>query len=86
MRVLTYTCPWPGNLVEKNEDKHVLVQHFANANSSLSFSLFYVTADHPKSDEYFSDPRLAAYAVPYSQAVPGYRISCPSSLLSSSLM
>lgn len=28
-------------------------------------------ADHPKSDEYFSDPRLAAYAVPYSQAVPG---------------
>ncbi|KAH9692889.1 DUF4091 domain-containing protein [Citrus sinensis] len=23
-------------------------------------------ADHPKSDEYFSDPRLAAYAVPYS--------------------
>lgn len=22
-------------------------------------------ADHPKSDEYFSDPRLAAYAVPY---------------------
>ncbi|XP_056177270.1 uncharacterized protein LOC115669811 isoform X2 [Syzygium oleosum] len=26
-------------------------------------------ADHPKSDEYFSDPRLAAYAVPYCQAV-----------------
>ncbi|PSR99714.1 TPR repeat-containing protein [Actinidia chinensis var. chinensis] len=26
-------------------------------------------ADHPKSDEYFSDPRLAAYAVPYSQVV-----------------
>jgi predicted FMN-binding regulatory protein PaiB len=39
MRVLTYTCPWPGNLVEKNEDKHVLIQHFANANSSLSLSL-----------------------------------------------
>ena len=53
---------------------------------ALSLSLFYVTADHPKSDEYFSDPRLAAYAVPYSQAVPGYRISCPSSPLSSSLM
>ncbi|KAJ4701901.1 Alpha-1,6-mannosyl-glycoprotein 2-beta-N-acetylglucosaminyltransferase [Melia azedarach] len=26
-------------------------------------------ADHPKSDEYFSDPRLAAYAVPYRQPV-----------------
>ncbi|KAK6131194.1 hypothetical protein DH2020_035065 [Rehmannia glutinosa] len=26
-------------------------------------------ADHPKSDEYFSDPRLAAYAVPYSPVV-----------------
>ncbi|KAL3022773.1 hypothetical protein AAZX31_04G032700 [Glycine max] len=28
-------------------------------------------ADHPKSDEYFSDPRLAAYAVPYKQVVFG---------------
>ncbi|XP_058785328.1 uncharacterized protein LOC131660173 isoform X3 [Vicia villosa] len=28
-------------------------------------------ADHPKSDEYFSDPRLAAYAVPYKQVVSG---------------
>ncbi|MFS7892628.1 hypothetical protein Hanom_Chr00s000686g01655001 [Helianthus anomalus] len=27
-------------------------------------------ADHPKSDEFFSDPRLAAYAVPYSPVVP----------------
>ncbi|KAL0360702.1 UNVERIFIED_CONTAM: hypothetical protein Sradi_3754700 [Sesamum radiatum] len=26
-------------------------------------------ADHPKSDEYFSDPRLAAYAVPYRPIV-----------------
>ncbi|XP_010060928.2 uncharacterized protein LOC104448739 isoform X2 [Eucalyptus grandis] len=26
-------------------------------------------ADHPKSDEYFSDPRLAAYAVPHCHAV-----------------
>ncbi|KAL4559460.1 hypothetical protein LXL04_031598 [Taraxacum kok-saghyz] len=26
-------------------------------------------ADHPKSDEFFSDPRLAAYAVPYSPVV-----------------
>ncbi|XP_071923674.1 uncharacterized protein [Coffea arabica] len=26
-------------------------------------------ADHPKSDEYFSDPRLAAYAVPYNPVV-----------------
>ncbi|KAI5656038.1 hypothetical protein M9H77_24831 [Catharanthus roseus] len=26
-------------------------------------------ADHPKSDEYFSDPRLAAYAVPYGPVV-----------------
>ncbi|XP_057731184.1 uncharacterized protein LOC130946445 [Arachis stenosperma] len=26
-------------------------------------------ADHPKSDEYFSDPRLAAYAVPYSKVI-----------------
>ncbi|KAJ9179126.1 hypothetical protein P3X46_010949 [Hevea brasiliensis] len=28
-------------------------------------------ADHWKSDEYLSDPRLAAYAVPYNQAVSG---------------
>ncbi|EXC07286.1 hypothetical protein L484_021193 [Morus notabilis] len=28
-------------------------------------------ADHPKSDEYFSDPRLSAYAVPYSPAISG---------------
>ncbi|XP_010552495.1 PREDICTED: uncharacterized protein LOC104822840 isoform X1 [Tarenaya hassleriana] len=28
-------------------------------------------ADHPKSDEYFSDPRLAAYAVPYRQVITG---------------
>ncbi|CAG7896990.1 unnamed protein product [Brassica rapa] len=28
-------------------------------------------ADHPKSDEYFSDPRLAAYAVPYRQVIAG---------------
>lgn len=27
-------------------------------------------ADHPKSDEFFSDPRLAAYAVPYTPPVP----------------
>lgn len=33
-------------------------------------------ADHPKSDEYFSDPRLAAYAVPYCQAVSRYPITC----------
>ncbi|KAL6493112.1 hypothetical protein OROGR_032871 [Orobanche gracilis] len=26
-------------------------------------------ADHPKSDEYFSNPRLAAYAVPYSPVI-----------------
>ncbi|RHN70991.1 hypothetical protein MtrunA17_Chr3g0141451 [Medicago truncatula] len=39
-------------------------------------------ADHPKSDEYFSDPRLAAYAVPYKQVVSGYTVSCPRSLLS----
>lgn len=43
---------------------------------------FFVIADHPKSDEYFSDPRLAAYALPYSQAVSGYTVSHPSSLLS----
>lgn len=29
-------------------------------------------ADHPKSDEYYSDPRLAAYAVPYSPVVSWY--------------
>ncbi|XP_021896439.1 uncharacterized protein LOC110813556 isoform X1 [Carica papaya] len=28
-------------------------------------------ADHPKSDEYFSDPRLAAYAVPFTRAFSG---------------
>lgn len=31
-------------------------------------------ADHPKSEEYFSDPRLAAYAVPHRQAVAGYNM------------
>lgn len=41
-----------------------------------------IVADHPKSDEYFSDPRLAAYAVPYKQVVSGYTVSCPRSLLS----
>jgi hypothetical protein len=34
-----------------------------------------IVADHPKSDEYFSDPRLAAYAVPYKQVVSGYTVS-----------
>ncbi|KAG9440935.1 hypothetical protein H6P81_021100 [Aristolochia fimbriata] len=28
-------------------------------------------ADHPKSDEYYSDPRLAAYAVPYAPVLSG---------------
>ncbi|WCJ35273.1 hypothetical protein M5689_016537 [Euphorbia peplus] len=28
-------------------------------------------ANHPKSDEFLSDPRLAAYAVPYNKAVSG---------------
>jgi hypothetical protein len=28
-------------------------------------------ADHPKSDEYLSDSRLAAYAVPYRQVIAG---------------
>ncbi|CAL1384236.1 unnamed protein product [Linum trigynum] len=32
-------------------------------------------ADHPKSDEYLSDPRLAAYAVPYSQAVSSNHVA-----------
>ncbi|XP_057973371.1 uncharacterized protein LOC131161554 [Malania oleifera] len=27
--------------------------------------------DHPKSDEYFSDPRLAAYAVPHNRVISG---------------
>ncbi|CAO2833996.1 unnamed protein product [Amaranthus hypochondriacus] len=27
-------------------------------------------ADHPKADEYYSDPRLAAYAVPYGPVIP----------------
>ncbi|XP_052201492.1 uncharacterized protein LOC127807569 isoform X2 [Diospyros lotus] len=32
-------------------------------------------ADHPKSDEYFSDPRLAAYAVPYSPVVSSHNVA-----------
>ncbi|CAN0905811.1 hypothetical protein LINGRAHAP2_LOCUS23879 [Linum grandiflorum] len=35
-------------------------------------------AGHPKSDEYLSDPRLAAYAVPYSRAVSWYIVSSSS--------
>lgn len=33
-------------------------------------------ADHPKSDEYLSDPRLAAYAVPYSPVDSWYIFTC----------
>ena len=44
------------------------------------FSFLAVVAHHPKSDEYFSDPRLAAYAVPYSQVVPGYTVIVQSCL------
>ncbi|KAL6953460.1 hypothetical protein U1Q18_048486 [Sarracenia purpurea var. burkii] len=38
-------------------------------------------ADHPKSDEYFSDPRLAAYAVPYSRVISWYAVRCLHSFL-----
>lgn len=38
-------------------------------------------ADHPKSEEYFSDPRLAAYAVPHRQAVAGYNMQFSWSLV-----
>lgn len=41
-------------------------------NKLKCLSLNAVTADHPKSDEYLSDPRLAAYAVPYGPLVPWY--------------
>jgi len=51
-------------------------------NSIAEYFPFVIVADHPKSDEYFSDPRLAAYAVPYKQVVSGYTVSCPRSLLS----
>lgn len=33
-------------------------------------------ADHPKSDEYLSNPRLAAYAVPDSPVVSWYISTC----------
>lgn len=33
--------------------------------SDVSLLFYSYIADHPKSDEYFSDPRLSAYAVPY---------------------
>ena len=29
-------------------------------------------ADHPKANEYYSDPRLAAYAVPYAPILSWY--------------
>jgi len=32
----------------------------------IFYSFFYILADHPKANEYYSDPRLAAYAVPYA--------------------
>lgn len=107
MRVLTYTCPWPGNLMRKASIDSIYFEAFGNAYiphvdsgnlqsstakcqvnakciiaESISSFLFAVAAGHPKSDEYLSDPRLAAYAVPYNQAVSGYTISCPCSLLS----
>lgn len=44
-------------------------------------TFFGFAADHPKSDEYFSDPRLAAYAVPYRQVIAGYACVVPVKLL-----
>lgn len=51
-------------------------------NSIAEYFPLAIIADHPKSDEYFSDPRLAAYAVPYKEVVSGYTVSCPRSLVS----
>jgi hypothetical protein len=44
---------------------------------SICVPLFGFTADHPKSDEYLSDSRLAAYAVPYRQVIAGYACVIP---------
>lgn len=56
---------------------HVLglvINHFLNSmllyvNLSpdvISYFVSILLADHPKAKEYYSDPRLAAYAVPYA--------------------
>jgi len=40
----------------------------------IFYSFFYILADHPKANEYYSDPRLAAYAVPYAPILSWYFI------------
>jgi hypothetical protein len=37
-------------------------------------------ADHPKANEYYSDPRLAAYAVPYAPILSWYHSNNPSKI------
>ncbi|RRT82800.1 hypothetical protein B296_00016837 [Ensete ventricosum] len=54
MRILAYTCPWPG------------------MPSLLYFFSYISLAGHPRSEEYYSDPRLAAYAVPYAPILSCY--------------
>lgn len=88
MRVLTYTCPWPGNLQAGGILYNALILCLyddpvcsINMIVIVFFILLDIVADHPKSDEYFSDPRLSAYAVPYSRAFTGYEISCRNKLI-----
>lgn len=84
MRVLTYTSPWPGNLIV-NELSIILFSyqpHFCIRSQAVNrrcclinkFMLNALSADHLKSEEYYSDPRLAAYAVPYNPVISRYSI------------
>lgn len=73
MRVLAYTCPWPGNIV--NCLVVYVMIHFLLIFLFIIYKNFLVssTADHPKSDEYYADPRLAVYAVPFA-GLSGYAL------------
>lgn len=67
MRILAYTCPWPGNT-------SIFVGKTICCYGVWFFSHLFIIiiADHPKAKEYYSDPRLAAYAVPYAPILSRY--------------
>lgn len=93
MRILAYTCPWPGSAFMLNEHFSYIEVSFSvftflfiftqlgccTMHKIFLFSFFFVSfafsADHPRADEYYSDPRLAAYAVPYTPILSWYASS-----------
>lgn len=67
-----YTC-MPGNIIAWSESiRLVVILAYLTSLSLFNAGL----ADHPKSDEYLSDPRLAAYAVPHNIVVSRYAVNC----------